>query len=445
MMSGSAVPSLLILACLFIIAPVFAAAQNADAPSLSSAAEGCVSAGGCAIEVYHLPPDLLKKSEALYRTRMLTFAVGTIYGVVLLIALLYLRAGARYRNWAERISSRRFVQALVFVPLLLLTLDVLSLPISLYGHSLSMHYGLSVQGWGSWFADWLKSESIGIVIATLLVWGLYALLRRYPQRWWLYAWLATIPVMILLVFVTPVFIDPLFNRFDPLEEKQPQLVTELEKVMHRGGLSIERSRMFEMRASDKVTTYNAYVTGIGASKRVVVWDNTSKDLTVPQTMFVFGHEQGHYVLHHIVKGMSFATGGLLILFYIAYRSIGGVIRRWGGRWDVRDPADWASLPVLLLIFSAVSTVAQPVVVGVTRHMEHEADIYGLEVIHGLVPDSQAVAAQAFQKLGEKGLAYPTPNPLYVLWTYDHPTIAERVMFAAQYQPWNEGKPTRFVH
>jgi len=404
-----------------------------------------VAAHAYALTEYSLPPELLKKSEALYRTRMLTFAAGTVYGIVLLIALLYFRVGARYRDWAERASSRRFVQALVFVPLLSLTMDGLSLPISLYGHSLSLNYGLSVQGWGSWFWDWIKNELIGIVIATLLVWALYAILRRWPQRWWFHAWLATIPVIVLLVFITPVFIDPLFNQFDPLEQKQPQLVTELEKVMHRGGLSIERSRMFEMRASDKVTTYNAYVAGIGASKRVVVWDNTSKDLTIPQTMFVFGHEQGHYVLNHIVKGMTCAVGGLLLVFYLAYRTSGGLIRRWGARWDVRDPADWASFPVLLLIFTVASTVAQPVVVGVTRHMEHEADVYGLEVIHGLVPDSAAVAAQAFQKLGEKGLAYPTPNPLYVLWTYDHPTVADRVTFAAQYQPWNEGRPTRFVH
>jgi Zn-dependent protease with chaperone function len=415
---------LLLLAFLLVIAPIAAHAGLTE---------------------YRLPPELLKKSEALYRTRMLTFVAGTVYGILLLIALLYFRVGARYRNWAERASSRRFVQALVFVPLLSITVDALSLPIGIYGHSLSLNYGLSVQGWGSWFWDWIKNELIGIVISTLLIWGLYAILRRWPQRWWFHAWLATIPVMVLLVFITPVFIDPLFNQFDPLEQKQPQLVTELEKVMQRGGLSIERSRMFEMRASDKVTTYNAYVTGIGASKRVVVWDNTSKDLTIPQTMFVFGHEQGHYVLNHILKGMAFAVGGLLLVFYLAYRTIGGLIRRWGARWDVRDPADWASFPVLLLIFTVASTVAQPVVVGVTRRMEHEADVYGLEVIHGLVPDSEAVAAQAFQKLGEKGLSYPTPNPLYVLWTYDHPTIADRVTFAAQYQPWNEGKPTRFVH
>ena len=429
-MRTPAVLCLLILVSWLFAVP-FASAQEV-APAAVVATDSVDAVVAAPIE-YRLPPDLLKKSAALYRTRMLTYAVGTVYGIVLLILLLNFRIGARFRDWAERASPRRFVQALIFAPLLLLTIDVLSLPDSIYRHSLAMSYGLSVQGWGSWFWDWTKNELIGIAIATLLIWGLYAILRRSPQRWWFYGWLATIPVLLLLVFVQPVFIDPLFNKFEPLAARQPQLMVELEKVIHRGGLTIDRSRMFEMRASDKVTTYNAYVTGIGASKRVVVWDNTSRDLTIPQTMFVFGHEQGHYVLDHIWKGLAFASGGLLFVFYLCHRLIGGMIRRWGAQWGVRDGADWASFPVLLLIFTLASIVAQPVVSGAVRYMEHEADAYGLAIIDGLVPDSSKVAAQAFQKLGEKGLAYPTPNPLWVWWAYDHPPIAERVRFAAAYK------------
>ena len=307
-----------------------------------------------------------------------------------------------------------------------------------------MSYGLSVQGWGSWFWDWTKGELIGTVIATLFVWGLYAFLRRSPRRWWFYGWLASIPVVLLLVLIQPVFIAPLFNHFEPLETKQPQLLPELEKVMHRGGLSIDRSRMFEMQASDKVTTYNAYVSGIGASKRVVVWDNTSRDLTIPETLFVFGHEQGHYVLHHIWMSLSFATFGLLLALYLAHRFADGVLARWGKRWSVRDLGDWASLPVILLLLNVFSLVGQPVSAAFSRYLEHQADIYGLEVIHGLVPDSSQAAAHAFQKLGEKALSYPEPNPLYVMWAFDHPPIADRIRFAAQYQPWNANQPTRYI-
>jgi len=241
-----------------------------------------------------------------------------------------------------------------------------------------------------------------------------------------------------------VLIDPLFNKFDSLEVKQPQLLPELEKVMHRGGLNIDRSRMLEMQASDKVTTYNAYVTGIGASKRVVVWDNTSKDMTIPETLFVFGHEQGHYVLNHIWIAITFSIAGLLLALYLAYRLMAGVLARWGKRWRVRDLGDWASLPVLMLMFTVFSLLGQPLSAGASRYLEHQADIYGLEVIHGLVPDSPQVAAHAFQKLGEKGLSFPDPNPLYVMWAFDHPPIADRIRFAAEYQPWNDNRPLFYI-
>jgi Zn-dependent protease with chaperone function len=110
---------------------------------------------------------------------------------------------------------------------------------------------------------------------------------------------------------------------------------------------------------------------------------------------------------------------------------------------VRDAGDWASLPALLLLFSVFSFVGQPVNAGFLRYLEHQADVYGLEAIHGLVPDSPQVAAHAFQKLGEKALSYPEPNSLYVAWAFDHPPIPDRLRFAVDYQPWNDNVPTRY--
>ena len=202
--------------------------------------------------------------------------------------------------------------------------------------------------------------------------------------------------------------------------------------------------MFEMIASEKVTTYNAYVSGIGASKRVVVWDNTARELTIPQTLFVFGHEMGHYVLGHIWKRLAFLSVALLLVFWLAYRTIGWVLARWGERWAVRAVTDWASLPALLLVVSVFTFVVQPGILVFIRYQEHQADVYGLEVIHGLVPDSSQMAAQAFQKLGEKAFSYPAPNRFLVFWTYDHPDIASRVRFALAYRPWDRGEPNELV-
>lgn len=436
--------ALLSLFLVLIFTVALPSATRAEEPEPAALATPNVVQPDAPITEYRLPAEKLAQSEALYHTRTIMLVVETLYGIAVLTILLMFGVSARFRDWAERASNRRFVQAIIFAPLLLLTIDVLSLPLNIYGHHLQLHYGLSVQGWQSWAWDWTKGELIGTLIATLLIWGLYTFLRHSPTRWWFHFWLASIPVVLLFALAQPLVIDPLFNTFESLETKRPQLVPELEKVMQRGGLNIERARMFEMKASDKVTTYNAYVSGIGASKRVVVWDNTSRDLTIPETLFVFGHEQGHYALNHIWIGLSANVLTLLIALYVASRLINGVLARWGKRWGIRSVDDLASLPVMLLMLSLFSLLIQPPSAAVSRYLEHQADIYGLEAIHGLVPDSPQVAAHAFQKLGEKSLAYPNPSPLYVLWASDHPPIAERIRFALAYQPWNVGQPTRYV-
>ena len=112
---------------------------------------------------------------------------------------------------------------------------------------------------------------------------------------------------------------------------------------------------------------------------------------------------------------------------------------------MRGIDDWASLPVLLLLLSVFSLAAQPVSAAVSRYLEHQADIYGLEAIHGLTPDSPQVAAHAFQKLGEKALSYPSPHPLLVFWAYDHPPVHERLRFAVTYRPWDAGRPGRYIN
>lgn len=415
-------------ACVWLVSATASAAGQPPAP----------------VTTYTLPPETLQKAEALYTTRIAMLFAGTAYSVVVFALVLGLRVAPRVRDIAERLSRRRFVQALVFVPLFVVTLDVLSLPIGLYEQSLSLRYGLSVQGWGSWLWDWAKGEMIGALIATPLIFGLYGVLRRSPTRWWLYGWLGLIPVVLLLVLIAPIYIAPLFDTFAPLQEKQPQLVVALEKVLARGGVAIERERMFEMAASDKVTTYNAYVTGLGASKRVVVWDNTARDLRPDETMFVFGHEMGHYVLHHVWLSLGAAILALLVQLYLAHRLIDGVLARWGARLGIRGLTDWASLPVLLALLSVFGLVGQPVGAAYSRYLEHQADIYGLEVTNGLSPDSSQAAARAFQKLGEKGLVYPTPHPLYVWWAFSHPPVADRVRFAAEYRPWAAGDRGRYV-
>jgi Zn-dependent protease with chaperone function len=263
---------------------------------------------------------------------------------------------------------------------------------------------------------------------------LYLVLRRWPRRAWLVFWLASLPLIATVVFVMPVLVDPLFDKFTPLAETQPQLVAEIEKVTQRGGLDIPRERMFEMAASEKTRTLNAYVTGLGATKRVVVWDTTTREMNQAQTLFVFGHEMGHYVLNHIFKGLLLGCLGSLLLFWLAFRLAQRLVGRNAARWAINGLDDWASLPLILLVVTVLSFAGEPVANAFSRHLEHEADVYALEVTRGIVPDNQRAAAEAFQILGEKALAHPNPPAFFKFWLFSHPPIAERLKFAREYNP-----------
>ena len=420
------------------------------------------------VKAYTLPPEKYEKavaySRAGYRLHFAAFA----YTLVMLLIILRLRIAPRFRDLAERVSRRRLMQVIIFVPLFILLYDLLQLPLDVCGHSLARQYEMSIQGWGSWAWDWTKSELIKIVILTVALYFFYGVVRRSPRRWWLYSGFAVVPVIIFFAFLAPIVIHPLFNKFEPLENNHPALVTEIEKLMAHGGLSVPRERMFEMKASEKVRELNAYVTGIGASKRVVVWDTTIENMTAPQTLFVVGHEMGHYVLGHIPKSIAFTGAFMMLILYFVYRSVNWALARWQRRWGLviddwssrransrvigyRDKhrvasglGDWASLPALMLLFSLFAFLAEPVFNTFSRYQEHQADIYGLEVTHGIVPDSAQTAAEAFQVLGEVDLADPHPSAFIKLWLYSHPPMAERLDFAREYDPWTKEQPAQYV-
>jgi len=432
-------------------------ASGADAPTAqvpaaaaASSASGVVgqapvqSGAEARISRFTLPPERDKKARALSKVRLRLALVNLVYGLVVLLLVLWWKLAPKFRDLAERVSSRRFVQVLVFAPLIALALDILSLPTGIYENWIDRVYGLSVQGWASWFWDWTKGELISVIMSIIALWILYAVIRRSPQRWWFYFWLVSLPLIVLMIFLQPLVIDPMFHKFEPLQQKNPALTAELEKMVQRAGQDIPPERMFWMGAGEKTTELNAYVTGFGASKRIVVWDTTIAKMNTSQIVFVAGHEMGHYVLNHIVKGVAFAAVFLLIIFYLGYRLIGWVLARWGGAWGIRGLQDWASYPALLLLLTVIATFAGPIFNTFSRHVEHQADQYGLEVTHGLTPDSGQVAAQAFNILGDVDLSDPEPSPLRIALFYSHPAIPDRIQYALHYNPWAEGKTGKFV-
>jgi STE24 endopeptidase len=394
------------------------------------------------VTAYTLPPDLYQKARDRSRIHFRFELISFAYGLVVLWLILHWRLGPKYRDWADKFSSNRFLQSWVFSPLLLLTIAIFTLPADIYDNWTERKFGLSVQGWGSWAGDWAKAQLISLIIGTILIWLLYVVIRGSARRWWFYFWLISLPIAVFLVFLQPLIVDPMFHRFEPLQQKDPELGASLDQMVQRAGEDIPPQRMFWMGAGEKTTTLNAYVTGLGASKRIVVWDTTIAKMNTPQIVFVAGHEMGHYVLLHIPQLLAFAAILLLIFLYLGFRTIGWVLSRWGAGWGIRNLEDWASLPVLMLLLSVFSFIANPISSAFTRHYEHQADQYGLEVTHGLTPDSGQVAAQAFQILGEVDLSDPDPNPVEVFLFYSHPTIPERIQFALTYDPWSNGSGSK---
>jgi Zn-dependent protease with chaperone function len=497
----------LLLAGLVAVPLRLCPAQPAPASTAVPAAPASTApaAQPASTQAYTLPPDKLAKAITLSRIRNVLGLVGSVLGIAVYWLLLATRAAAGLAAWAERVFRRRWMQGLLFFAALIFTVDLAYLPLSLFGHHVSLSYGISVQGWGSWLTD--RAKAFGIALAGTPVFLLFNwLVRVSPRRFWIWIWLVSLPLTILTAAGAPL-LAPIFNKFEPLTKSNPALVAKLETVVARTGTSIPPERMFLMKASAKTTGLNAYVTGLGATKRIVVWDTTAGRIPDDEVLFIFGHESGHYVLNHIPKGIAITAVSTFFVFWACAAFAGWLARRFGARWGL-EPTDTGkaavqhaekldsegdggfnprvrpiestqalaaeerSLPVppdfpnpsaasaarnlpqnplasrqgfvvLLFVLSLVGLLGQPAGNAISRHFEHEADIYGQEAIHGLVADPQRTAVSAFNHLGEAWLEDPNPSPLIEFWEYDHPSVQTRANFALHYNPWANGGRGRF--
>jgi STE24 endopeptidase len=428
---------ILVLASVLVVPTVCHAQQPAQAtPSALSQTEQ--------VQGYTLSPAQEAQAIAYARARHELYFLDVAYGLLLLVLLLQLRIAPKFRDLAARTGDNSFVQNIIFAPLILLAIDILSLPTAIWSHLLALKYQQSIQGWGSWLVDWAKGEGVEVAIGVVVIWILYAVIRKSPRRWWLYFWLAAVPLIILGAVAEPLIFEPLFFKFTPLANSQPHLAERIESVVKRTGLEIPQSRMFVMNASSKLKALNAYASGLGATKRVVVWDTSIQRMTEDEILFVFGHEMGHTVLGHVRDGILFSCGVLLFFLYFAYRILHWMLARWGESWAIRGSDDLASLPVLILLLTVFGFLFTPISNAYGRHLEHQADQYGLEVIHGLVPNAPVVAAHAFQVLGEVDLEEPNPSTAVKFWFYNHPPLDERMRFAQTYDPWSQGRAPEFV-
>ena len=215
--------------------------------------------------------------------------------------------------------------------------------------------------------------------------------------------------MIIATYLVPLVFDPLFYDFRPLMETHPDLVRKIEAVVHRAGMRVPPERIYEMNASVKTPAVNAYMTGFGSTKRIVVWDTTINALTPAEIQTVFAHELGHYALHHIPISIGVSAAGLFIGLWLLNLIIRSLVARHGGAWGIRRFDDYAVLPLALLIALFGSFFSEPVVNAYSRWQEHQADIYELEAMHGLVPDPGRNSAKVDLIMAQIDLANPAPG------------------------------------
>jgi Zn-dependent protease with chaperone function len=427
---------LLLLTCVLLSRPA-AALPSAESQAAEFAAHDT--------SAYTLPAAKLVKAHALARVRDLYALAEAVWLPLAIVLLLEAGLVARMRDAAARFSRYTWLPAYAFVFLFLLATDLLLLPLDVYRHHIGLAYGLSVQGWPSWFADQAKTFALAWVLGGLLTVVLIHRIRRSPRLWWFRFWMVAVAFVLVAAVAEPYLIEPLFNKFVPLAQSDPALVQRLELVVSRGGISIPPERMFLMKASDKVTTLNAYVSGFGPSKRVVVWDTTIAKASPDEIAFIFAHEMGHYALGHIVQGLLVSCAGLLLLFWLGFHGLRLLLARFGTRWRIPAQEDLGALAVLVLVLVALSTLADPIQNAFSRTLEHHADVYGQEAIHGIVANPQSTAQRAFQVLGEDSLDDPEPDPVFEFWFGNHPPIPFRAAFAQAYNPWAPGERPVYFH
>ena len=370
-----------------------------------------------------LPAEARAKSDAYFEGGYWLLLWNVVEAFVV-IWLLY-RSGlmARLRDRAERISRFRFVQGLLFMALFTLVMWVADLPWDYYTGFVREHqYGLSNLSLGGWLGEratgLLPSLLLGSLVGSLLYMGI----RRFPQRWWVVAGIATPFFMLGLMLIAPVFIAPLFNHYTPLTDAK---VRDPILAMARAN-GVPADNVYQFDASKQTKRISANVSGALGTIRVSLNDNLLHRSTPESIQAVMGHELGHYVLNHVYKGTISYSLVIIAGFAFVHWFFGVVQRRWGAAWGVRGIDDFAGLPLFAFCFGLFMLLATPVTNSITRTTEAEADIFGLNAARQ--PDGFAQAAlqlSEYRKLA--------PGPWEEVLFFDHPSGHSRILMAMRWK------------
>ena len=339
-------------------------------------------------------------------------------GLLLLILLLATGWSGKLHDLALRGAPENYSLA-VFLYVLMLTAisRALGFPLDYYGFRLEHRYHLSNQRTRSWLWDEFKGLVIGLVFATVVVELLYLLIRNVPQYWWLMAWALFLGLFVLLAQLAPVVLFPIFYKFEPLENEE--LRKRLVVLSERAGTRVRG--VYKWNLSEKSKKANAALTGLGATRRIILADTLLDQYSNDEIEAVLAHELGHHVHRHILKSILVQAGITLAGFYLANE----VLRYAVERANMFDRmSDFANLPLLVLVATLLSFLLMPALNAYSRFNERQADRYCFQSVASVAP-----FISAMNKLAEQNLAEKTPSRWVEWLLHSHPAIAKRVAAA----------------
>ena len=368
----------------------------------------------------YFTPQEIARGAAYAQGRYWLFVAGMALRLAGLLVLTLTPASAALRNLAVRLApAYPNLAVALYVALLVLAAELLLLPLGYYAGFVREHaFGLSTQMPMSWLLDQAKGLLLSLVLTVSLGWLLVFFWRRYPGRWVLPAWTLGAAVMLLLVTLAPVVIDPLFNTVRPVQDQA--LRQRVLALAARAGLPVEQ--VYETDASRRTRKGNAYFTGLGATKRIVLYDTLIAGHDPEAVELVLAHEMGHWKHAHIWKGIALSLVGMGLMLWIGARVHAWAVSR--GSFHLAGPADAAGLPMFLLTLYVLSLLSLPVQNAISRHFERQADMASLVLTHN--PEAFIRAEVA---LARSNLADLQPSPAVVWLLYTHPPTMERIRMA----------------
>lgn len=419
---------LVILLTLFF--SILAGARTSDgaAPAVQSAASSPAAQSfdiKAAADAYlaKMPPDQRARSDAYFEGGYWLILWDFLVLAFVMWLLLHFRWSAKMRNLAERITRYRPIQTALYWVQFFVAVSILTFPLELYeGYFREHKYGLLNQNFSQWTRDQFVGFAVSLILGAILLVPLFGLVRRLGKSWWVWAAAVMIVFAAFVALIAPVYIAPLFNKYKKLEDAK---VRDPILQMARAN-GIPAKDVYEFDASRQSNRVSANVSGFANTMRISLNDNLLNRCTLPEIETTMGHEMGHYVLNHAYKGLMMFGVLIVIAFAFANWGINLAVARWGTAWDIRGIGDVAVLPLATIVLSLFFFLATPVTNSITRTMEYEADMYGLNAARQ--PDAEA---NVDMLLGEYRKLDPGPVEEFIF--YDHPSGRTRITAAMRWK------------